>query len=83
VPDLPSELTDLVDRMLSREKSDRPDDLRPMFDLLRHHASSQAPSFPPPAMVRDAPESGVVSATQLANAPTESAGPPPVARGSR
>jgi DNA-binding response OmpR family regulator len=83
VPDLPPELTDLVDRMLSREKSDRPDDLRPMFDLLRHHASSQAPSFPPPAMVKATPESGVVSATQLANAPTESAGPPPVARGSR
>ncbi len=83
VPDLPSEVTDLVDRMLSREKSERPDDLRPMFVLLGRYAGSPSPSFPPPAMVNEAPSSGVVSATQLAHAPTESAGPPPVARRSR
>jgi serine/threonine protein kinase len=80
VPDLPPELTDLVDRMLSRERSERPDDLRPLFVLLARYASSRAPSFPPPAMLNDAPPSGVVSATQLGHAPTESAGPPPVAR---
>ncbi len=82
-PDLPSELTDLVDRMLSRERSERPDDLRPMFVLLGRYASSQAPSFPPPALLNDEPPSAVASATQLAHAPTESAGPPPVVRRSR
>jgi DNA-binding response OmpR family regulator len=84
VPELPPELTDLVDRMLSREKSDRPGDLQPLFVLLGHHASSPARSFPPPAMLRDEPPSDVVSAVQLAHAPTESASPPsPAARRSR
>jgi serine/threonine protein kinase len=84
VPELPRELTDLVDRMLSREKSDRPGDLQPLFVLLGRHASSPARSFPPPAMLRDEPPSDVVSAVQLAHAPTESASPPsPAARRSR
>ncbi|MEQ9319902.1 MAG: serine/threonine-protein kinase [Polyangiaceae bacterium] len=52
-PDLPAQLTAMVDRMLSREREDRPDDLRDVQELLTELAGERSPSFGPPAPERE------------------------------
>jgi serine/threonine-protein kinase len=59
-PDLPSSVTDLVDRMLARERDQRPGDLREAYAELSRHATVAAPPFGPPAPAK-IPSSGVVS----------------------
>jgi eukaryotic-like serine/threonine-protein kinase len=48
VPGLPTELTALVNRMLSRERSRRPEDLREVFEVLRHLTDVRSRSFGAP-----------------------------------
>jgi hypothetical protein len=44
-PQLPEDLTDLVDRMLSRDRTRRPRDLREVYNVLRRYADVDAKSF--------------------------------------
>lgn len=46
-PELPEDLRDLVGQLLS-ERSRRPPDLRPVFDVLSRYASVEAPTFDGP-----------------------------------
>jgi serine/threonine protein kinase len=48
VPDLPSDLTALVGRMLARERARRPNDLREVAEVLARHTSVRAPEFAAP-----------------------------------
>jgi hypothetical protein len=48
VPGLPSDVTALVGRMLSRERARRPEDLREVADILGHHTTVDAPLFGAP-----------------------------------
>ncbi|MBW2456721.1 MAG: serine/threonine protein kinase [Deltaproteobacteria bacterium] len=47
-PSLPKRLTDLIDRMLRRDRSERVADLREAFSVLAELTSASAPSFGPP-----------------------------------
>src|SRR5262249_11288916 len=49
VPDVPDELDALVSRMLSREREDRPKDLREVLELLASYSNAEAPTFGPPS----------------------------------
>jgi serine/threonine-protein kinase len=44
-PGLPGDVVRLVDRMLSRDRANRPDDLREVMTVLERHAETTAPSF--------------------------------------
>jgi serine/threonine protein kinase len=48
VPDLPSDLTALVGRMLARERARRPNDLREVAEVLARHTNVRAPAFAAP-----------------------------------
>ncbi len=50
-PDLPSDVSRLVMRMLSRERETRPEDLREVIEVLRRHTRVVVPSFGAPAAV--------------------------------
>jgi serine/threonine protein kinase len=52
VPDLPADIAALVGRMLSRERSGRPDDLREVHDALAKYASVRVPEFGAAVSVR-------------------------------
>jgi eukaryotic-like serine/threonine-protein kinase len=56
VPGLPAPLTALVARMLSRERSRRPEDLREVFEVLRGLTGVRARSFGPPGSEAPAAE---------------------------
>jgi eukaryotic-like serine/threonine-protein kinase len=45
LPDLPPEISDLVDRMLCREREGRPQDLREVSEILSRHTGVRAPEF--------------------------------------
>ncbi|MBK9001105.1 MAG: protein kinase [Myxococcales bacterium] len=47
-PHVPPELASLIDGMLSRDRSARPSDLRPVLQVLQRFAEREAPSFGPP-----------------------------------
>jgi eukaryotic-like serine/threonine-protein kinase len=47
--DVPADLAALVARMLSRDRGDRPADLREVYELLSKHTDAEAPDFGPPA----------------------------------
>jgi eukaryotic-like serine/threonine-protein kinase len=49
-PDLPQRLTELVDRMLARDKSDRPLDLRSVYEALEPFAHTPSLRFGSPAL---------------------------------
>jgi serine/threonine protein kinase len=49
VPDLPAEVSRLVERMLARERSERLDDLREVLELLGRFATAPGLPFDPPA----------------------------------
>ncbi len=51
VPELPSELSSLIGRMLARDVARRPADLREVYDLLRRFAGEDSVPFGPPASV--------------------------------
>lgn len=51
-PDLPRELSAIVDRMLSKEREERPTDLREVRAVLAEFAGEEAPSFGPPISER-------------------------------
>ena len=61
VPDLPSEVTDLVESMLRPDRAERLPDLTPAFELLRKHGSAQTtvrpPAFGPPVSPAVTPSS--------------------------
>jgi tRNA A-37 threonylcarbamoyl transferase component Bud32 len=44
-PDLPSDVATLVDRMLSRGRRHRPDDLHEVVEVLERHTDARAPAF--------------------------------------
>jgi hypothetical protein len=71
VPEVPAGVARLVARMLSRERSDRPEDLREVLEILAPHAGERAPDFGPPAAAIPiaAPPTAVVH-TDVAMAPT-------------
>ncbi|CAN5483544.1 serine/threonine-protein kinase [soil metagenome] len=46
-PDLPEAITDLVSRMLSFERADRPSDLNEAYDVFRPYSDTAAPTFGP------------------------------------
>jgi eukaryotic-like serine/threonine-protein kinase len=79
-PGLPRQLAHLVDRMLARERDERPHDLREVYAELCRHASTAAPAFGPPGAAKVAPTSGVmkVSTAELANARTEQGDTPAI-----
>ena len=73
--DLPGDLTSLVDRMLSRDRDERPGDLRSVYEVLARRGSAVPPTFGAP-LSRIPPPSGAlpvsgVTDTTLASAPTE------------
>jgi serine/threonine-protein kinase len=72
-PNVPQEVTALVERMLSLDRAGRPQDLREPFELLKRYTDERATSF---AGAR-APESDstLVEGVNLPYAPTESSGP--------
>jgi serine/threonine-protein kinase len=45
VPDLPEDVADIVGRMLSRAREDRPEDLREVLEILVRHGGVDAPRF--------------------------------------
>jgi hypothetical protein len=49
VPDLPQDISRLIARMLARERSDRPADLREVLEFLEPFASTPGVKFGPPA----------------------------------
>ncbi|HMG20077.1 MAG TPA: hypothetical protein VK607_02125, partial [Kofleriaceae bacterium] len=49
VPDLPPELAQLITRMVSRERADRPADLREVMAVLEQLTEARAPEFAPPS----------------------------------
>ena len=49
-PDLSPTVAKLVDRMLARERDQRPSDLREVYSELARYASAGAPAFGPPAL---------------------------------
>jgi CheY-like chemotaxis protein/tRNA A-37 threonylcarbamoyl transferase component Bud32 len=85
VPEVPEDIASLVDRMLEREKSRRPEDLREVHAALAGHASVTASSFGPPSVVQVDAGSGVVPRAEaaLALARTEHDASPALLRGSR
>lgn len=48
VPELPSDVTALVGRMLARERTRRPEDLREVFDVLRQYTDVRCRTFGAP-----------------------------------
>jgi serine/threonine-protein kinase len=56
VPGLPAPLTALVDRMLSRERARRPEDLREVFDVLSGLTTVKARAFGAPGSQARSPE---------------------------
>ncbi len=48
-PELPTDVSALVDRMLSREPDDRPRDLREVLEIFARHTTKRVPPIPPPA----------------------------------
>jgi eukaryotic-like serine/threonine-protein kinase len=60
-PDLPRDVTDLVDRLLARDVSERPPDLRPVYDVLTRYARASSPPFgaPPSTRPSDVGDAGV------------------------
>jgi CheY-like chemotaxis protein/tRNA A-37 threonylcarbamoyl transferase component Bud32 len=77
-PEVPRVVSSLVDRMLARERRDRPWDLREIYEELSKHARVSSPAFGPPSGPASAtaafpePESGVLRAAG-ANSTLESA----------
>ncbi|HEX8794054.1 MAG TPA: response regulator [Polyangiaceae bacterium] len=71
-PELPPGVGSLVDRMLMRERDERPGDLRAVFAELSRHANVGPPAFGPPSS-EGPPTSGVTPAADdvLAHARTE------------
>jgi serine/threonine protein kinase len=71
-PELPPGVGSLVDRMLTRERDERPDDLRGVFAELSRHARIGAPAFASPSSEAPA-ASGVLPAADdmLGHARTE------------
>ncbi len=51
VPGLPGDVNSLVGRMLSRDRSQRPEDLREVFAVLSRHAGVSVPTFGAPRPV--------------------------------
>ncbi|APR87052.1 Serine/threonine-protein kinase pkn3 [Minicystis rosea] len=51
VPGLPREVSQIVDRMLAREREDRLADLREVHEVFGRHAAVSTPSFDAPAFV--------------------------------
>ncbi|HVU03726.1 MAG TPA: serine/threonine-protein kinase [Polyangiaceae bacterium] len=85
-PELPADVSTLVMRMLARDKTERPADLREVHDALSPHASVTVPLFdaatrerPPP--LDSSPSSGQVNSRPPPPPPsiddTEPGGPPP------
>ena len=70
VPDLPRELTELVERMLSRERDLRPRDLREVQEVLKGFAATSAPEFGAPVSEPITMPSGAPPAP--VSAPTDS-----------
>jgi hypothetical protein len=70
VPDLPRELTELVERMLSRERDQRPRDLREVQEVLKGFAATSAPDFGAPVSEPITMPSGAPPAP--VSAPTDS-----------
>jgi eukaryotic-like serine/threonine-protein kinase len=72
VPALPTRVSGMVDRMLARERTDRPRDLREVYAELARHARTTAPGFGPPGTVKAPPSSGAmrISDGMLAHART-------------
>ena len=48
-PDLPQDVADFVDRLLSRQREERPADLSHVLDLLERYTEVRAPRFGPPS----------------------------------
>ena len=77
LPDLPSDISTLIGRMLAGERDDRPADLREAYDVLARYAEVQCPMIPPPMSRQPPPvESGPMhpGPAPLAFARTEQAG---------
>jgi serine/threonine protein kinase len=49
LPDLPSEVAELIDQMLAYERVERPDDLRAVHEVLYDYAAETVRTFAPPA----------------------------------
>jgi serine/threonine protein kinase/CheY-like chemotaxis protein len=81
-PALPSSISGIVDRMLARERSDRPLDLREVHAELARHARTVAPGFGPPGIMKPPPSSGTMPASDvtLAHARTALDETPPPGR---
>lgn len=56
--DVPERLAELVMRMLAREREERPDDLREVFDVFREYSAQAAPEFGEPLTALEASNSG-------------------------
>jgi DNA-binding response OmpR family regulator len=78
-PALPESITTMVDRMLARERGDRPPDLREVYSELGRHARAVSPSFGPPGSMKPPPPSSasVESDDVIAHARTALAEKPP------
>lgn len=70
-PQLPSDVGQLVDRMLSKERLKRPQDLREVFDALSRHALVSASAFAAPRLELEA----LREQTAAAYAPTQTPAP--------
>ncbi len=70
-PGLPTELTELVDRMLQRDRERRPADLREVVDVLARFGARVSPSFGPPKVAAHAgaPVEGPAPVTPNERAP--------------
>jgi eukaryotic-like serine/threonine-protein kinase len=70
---LPTDVTELVGRMLSRERSKRPTDLLEVAELLRRHAELDVPAFGAPgSAVDEAPRAEPLVAVSEPSPPTRS-----------
>jgi len=72
VPQLPTDVTTLVDRMLSKERHKRPHDLREVFQVLSPYGQVRASPFQAPRLDLEAQRE-----SSVAYAPTQTPGPAP------
>jgi serine/threonine protein kinase/CheY-like chemotaxis protein len=83
VPNVSPTVAKLVDRMLSRERGQRPGDLREVYSELARYARTSAPAFGPPAPSRVASPSVAPSGDEIAFACTEPGSTPAIPERSR
>jgi hypothetical protein len=77
-PEVPVDVTTLVGRMLSLERSGRPNDLREPFDILSRYSDGRAISFAGPGSIEDSGSHPVGKReANAAFAPTELSDPAP------